>query len=189
MIKQNSDFDLPAFAANTALKGFLAAWNRWRGDAIAPKRSEISLADIPGLMRGGMLLDAYSPNEIVFRFAGSLYQEMYGFEFTGKNYIDLTEPDMRALRSSRLWGVVSQPAAAVWTIPNIDVLQFIGASVPVVPDNPDEPMKIMQMVVMNRELSEASHKERAKQRDAVPYSDRFQYIDIGAGKPDSEVEA
>lgn len=186
---QEFNFEIPAFAQDPSIRAFLAAWNRWRGQAVAPKRSDIRLGDIPGLMRGVMLMDAFAPEKMVFRYAGSQYQDMYKFDFTGLNYMDITPQENRALRAKRLWGVVAQPAAAVWTTPPVGNVDFIGASVPILPDEEGHPRKIMQLTVLSKEVHEAKVAAREYERETVYLSDNFRYIDIGAGKPDTGVEA
>ncbi|SDE22336.1 PAS domain-containing protein [Kordiimonas lacus] len=181
--------ELPDFAENPGVRGFLAAWDRWRGDSLLPKRDDIRLMDVPELMRGAMLLDAVSMGEFVFRYAGTLYEDMYGFDFTGKNYLDLTDEGLKPIRSKRLWGIVSQPAAAVWTTPSVESVDFTGVSVPILPNDPSHPRKIMQIVMLTREISEVSYKVRAQRREKIYFSDHFRYIDIGAGLPDTSVES
>lgn len=181
--------DLPAFADNKDVRDLLAAWDRWRGDALLPNRDDIRLMDVPELMRGAMLLDAVSKDEFIFRYAGSLYEDMYGFDFMGKNYMDLTEGALKPIRSQRLWGIVSQPAAAVWTTPSVESIDFTGVSMPILPDDPSQPRKIMQIVMLTREISEVSHKVRAQRRENIYFSDHFKYLDIGAGLPDTSVES
>jgi len=181
--------DLPPFADTKAVRDLLAAWDRWRGDALLPKRDDIRLMDVPELMRGAMLLDAVSPTEFIFRYAGSLYEDMYGFDFTGKNYMDLTEDALKPIRSRRLWGMVSQPAAAVWTTPSVESVDFTGVSMPIQSNDPSHPPKIMQVVMLTREISEVSHKVRAQRRENIYFSDHFKYLDIGAGLPDTSIES
>ena len=179
---------LPAFSDRPAIRDFVMAWDRWRGEDVVPARSQIKLADMPHLMRGMMLIDAIAPDELVFRFSGSLYQDIYDYDFTGMNYLEITEPESREFRSARLWSIVSQPAIAVWSTPQILGTDFIGVSVPIAPDAPDQVFKIMQVLVP---LSGVGHLARERIRRGqthVEFSDRFQYLDIGAGKPDSALE-
>ena len=189
MIHPEFLIELPDFANHNALRGFFAAWHRWRGEAIAPKRSQIKLNDMHELMRGTMLLDAIAPETLMFRYTGSIYQDMYKFDFTGLNYLDITEKSVRPLRSKRLWAIVDQPCAAVWTAPGADGVDFIGASVPILPDDPDHPAKIMQVLVPLRDMHHISTESWQVPRDKVIFSDHFRYVDIGAGKPDTSVES
>ncbi|NVJ98660.1 MAG: PAS domain-containing protein [Alphaproteobacteria bacterium] len=188
---EQKDFilDLPEFAKHVAILDFLQSWHRWRGDGLLPKRAAIKLSDMPELMRGAMMLDAFAPERMIFRFAGSLYHDMYGFEFEGLNYLDITEPEVRAIRAKRLWGVVSQPAIAVWTAPGAEGVNFVGASVPLLPDDPTHPRKIMQVLVALKDMAGVSKEAWNTRRDNVVFSPHFRYLDIGAGKPDNGAEA
>lgn len=180
--------DLPSFARHPSVFGFLDTWHTWRGDKLMPRRGQVKTHQIADLMRGMMMMDVPAPEKLIFRYAGSIYQDLYGFDFTGLNYLDITEPQVRHIRSKRLWGVVAQPAAAVWTVPRVDQLDFIGASVPIAPDDPAHPPKIMQVVIPMRELT-AARAKAWNAPDNVTFGDRFRYVDIGAGKPDTGVEA
>lgn len=189
MDKDDFQPELPAFARLDRVTEFLQAWHGWRAGALLPRRSQVRLTDFPEMMRGTMLMDVHGPECMTFRYAGSLYQEMYGFDFTGLNYLDITAAEFRHIRAKRLWGVVAQPAAAVWTTPAVQDVGFVGASLPILADDPSHPPKIMQVLVPLRDLHHISRDEWAKPRDKVIFSDRFRYVDIGAGKPDTSVEA
>lgn len=179
---------LPAFADYVALKDFICAWDRWRGNELAPKRSQIKLQDMPDLMRGMMLMEAVSPTELVFRFSGSLYQDIYGFDFTGLNYLDITEVHARDLRSRRLWPVAAFPVMAVWATPSVLGTDFVGVSVPIMPDTPGDVRKIMQVLVPVRDHHHLATERKRRGQSHVEFSEQFRYLDIGAGKPDSAVE-
>ncbi|WP_262689537.1 PAS domain-containing protein [Kordiimonas aestuarii] len=180
---------LPGFADHGALFDFLGAWNRWRAGALAPKRSEVRLQDMQNLMRGMMLMDVRDADHVMFRYVGSLYQDIYGYDFTGLNYLDITEAKVRELRSRRLWSVVAQPVVAVWTTPSVLGTDFIGVSVPLFPDAPDTVRKIMQVLVPIREYHHIAAERQRRNQKHVEFSDQFRYIDIGAGVPDRRLEA
>jgi len=181
--------EFPDFADHARIRDFFDAWQRWRGDALVPKRSQVKPGDIPHLMSGSMLLDVLGPKTFIVRYAGSLYQDLYRFDFTGKNYIELTEPEYQDVRAKRLYGVVEQPAAAVWMTPMVDTVDFVGASVPILPDSPDQPGMIMQVLVHLRDLHHIQPSTIAQRHDDVHLSMRFRYLDIGAGLPDTKFEA
>jgi hypothetical protein len=180
---------LPSFARFDAVAGFFSVWNAWRGDALTPTRAQVKTGEVAGLMRSMMLIDVHAPEKMIFRYAGSIYQEVFGFEFTGLNYLDITEPEARPTRSKRLWDTAMQPAASVWTIPSIEAVDFIGATVPISPDDPSDVMKLMQVIIPLKDIATISAAEWRKKRTNVYFSDRFRYIDIGAGKPDTSMEA
>lgn len=187
---QNSIFDqLPPFAERSAISDVLKAWCRWRGRELMPLRSQIKTNDLPDLMRGMMLLEAQAPDSFIFRFSGSLYQDIYGFDFTGMNYLEITDASVRELRSRRLWSLVEQPAGAVWTTPSVEGQDFVGVSVPIAPDEPDTVLKIMQVVVPVRGVQGLAAERKRRRQNHVEFSDQFRYIDIGAGKPDRALEA
>ncbi|WP_417461417.1 PAS domain-containing protein [Kordiimonas sp.] len=181
--------ELPAFADHPALRDFLEVWNGWRGVAIAPRRADINPLDIPELMRGVTLMDAIAPENLHIRYVGSLLCEIVGQDITGQNYIEYTAPEVREIRSRRLWGVVSQPAAAVWMSPWEHDAQFVGLSVPVLPSVDGLPMKLMQVLIPLRDTHHMASERKRNPINNVTLSNQFRYVDIGAGKPDISVEA
>lgn len=181
--------ELPAFADHPALRDFLEVWNGWRGAAIAPRRADINPLDIPELMRGVTLMDAIAPENLHIRYVGSLLCEIVGQDITGQNYIEYTAPEVREIRSRRLWGVVSQPAAAVWMSPWEHDAQFVGLSVPVLPSVDGLPMKLMQVLIPLRDTHHMASERKRNPINNVTLSNQFRYVDIGAGKPDISVEA
>lgn len=181
--------DLPDFVRQTPIIDFLRAWDIWRSGALLPRRGQVRLVDLPSLMSGAMILDMFALDRMIFRFAGSLYHDMYGFDFDGLNYLDITDKDVRDIRAKRLWGVVSHPAAAVWTAPGAEGVDFVGASVPLLPDDEAGVHKILQVLVPLKDLAGVSRKSWDLPREKVTFSNRFRYLDIGAGKPDTSVEA
>ena len=187
---KNSILDqLPPFAERTAIADLLRAWCRWRGRELMPRRSQIKTNDLPDLMRGMMLLEAQGPDRFIFRFSGSLYQDIYGFDFTGMNYLEITDSSVREIRSRRLWSLVEKPVGAVWTTPSVEGQDFVGVSVPIAPDEPDTVLKIMQVVVPVLGVPGLAAERKRRRQSHVEFSDQFRYIDIGAGKPDSALEA
>lgn len=179
----------PAFADHPQIRAFFESWHRWRGAELVPRRSQVKPGEIPHLMSGCMLLDMHDTETMIFRYAGSLLQDFYGVDFTGKNYVELTAEVARDARVRRLMGVAVQPAAAVWTTPAIDTVDFVGASVPVLPDEPDQPPMVMQVMVHLRDLHHVRPSTIAQKRSSVHLSEQFRYLDIGAGLPDRSVEA
>ncbi|WP_417451378.1 PAS domain-containing protein [Kordiimonas sp.] len=168
---------------------FLRSWHRWRGQSLVPKRSQIKLHDMPDLMRGMMLLDAHGPDTFIFRYAGSIFQEAYDYDFTGLNYLDITSPGDKSIRARRLWAQASHPVASVWMTPSVRDINFIGVSVPIWPDAPDTYTKIMQVLIPVRDPHHLASERRQRGQGKVERSTSFRYLDIGAGIPEDDLQA
>ncbi|MBT5895489.1 MAG: PAS domain-containing protein, partial [Rhodospirillaceae bacterium] len=116
------------------------AWVAWRGDGLLPKRSDMRLEDISGILPYVCLVDVISETEIIFRLAGTMMREIIGVELTGRNLLELTEPEYRAKRGARTMQNATLPCGALW----IWEIAFAGQesrrtenlSLPVKPDEP-----------------------------------------------------
>lgn len=182
-----SRFRLPAFADKPDIHEFLTIWDRWRGSAMMPVRSDVALSDIRHFVENMMLFDMVGPDNIHIRYIGSAFHDIYGQDFTGLNYLDTTEPKYRETRSKRLTSVVERPCAAVWgTLQSQDyekVPTALGVSVPIRPDEADKPMQLMQVAVMWEDFERSAFASR-QALPTVPFSVMFEFLDIGAGCPE-----
>lgn len=180
-------FELPPFAALPRMRELLGAWNSWRGDDITPLRSEVKLSDIDNFLSHTMLFDMEIPDRIHCRYVGSVFHEIYGQDFTGQNYLDVTASKDRVIRAKRLFATANQPCIAVWAVKGEQghggLPSATGVSMPVRPDDPRKPMQLMHVVVQLGEIvfSDLANQEK---RDNVQLSFRFSLIDIGAGVPE-----
>lgn len=184
---RDGPFTLPAFADLPQMQELLIAWDSWRLDDISPLRSNVKLSDIDKFLSHTMLFDMESTGRIHCRYLGSIFNEIYGQDFTGKDYLDITDARYRDMRSRRLFAVASQPCVAVWSTKGEGdqkgLPKAVGASLPVKPNSADKPMQLLQVVV---ELEQIVFSEFASQekREKIQFSDRFSWIDIGAGVPE-----
>lgn len=182
-------FQLPGFADLPAMREFLAAWNKWRAGKLVPHRADVNLDDIKASLRQAMLFDMELDGRIHCRYMGSVFQEIYGQDFTGQNYLDITEPQYRKIRSWRLFSVVRHPCIAVWATSgepgDARLPKTIGASVPIVPEGEGRAMQLMQVIVQLDDVLVSAFANKPK-RGEVQISDRFSFVDLGAGCPAAE---
>lgn len=182
----NTSFDLPDFADHSAMHQFLCAWDGWRGNNLVPNRNNVRLSDISSVMSHTMLFDMVSPTEILCRFMGSIFMDIYGKDFTGHNYLDITQPQFRDIRSRRLFAVVNQPCAAVWTTKSDmgggKIANSVGASVPITAAHEGAPMQLMQTLVFSVAVPRSEYGKPTRFKH-IEFSNQFETIDIGAGRP------
>ncbi len=76
-----------------ACREFVDAWLVWRGDAVAPRRDQISLADVARHLHWLSVLEVRSAEEMVFRLVGSAINATRGRELTGASLKDLSRPE------------------------------------------------------------------------------------------------
>lgn len=184
---QNQSVEMPAFADHPSIHLLMDAWNAWRGDDLVPNRRNVNLCDISKLLNMITMFDMVSPTQLMVRYIGSSFIDLFGRDYTGANYLDLT-PDAhrKVIRSKRLMAVVEQPCAAFWTAkPTFRegvALNTVGACLPIAPADPEAPMQMMQLMVL---LEPAPFTSFVKKDVPVMIknSDVFEAADIGAGLP------
>ncbi len=189
---QDCPFELPHFADLPQMHELLLAWDSWRGEKIVPLRSQVTLFHINHFLSRAMLFDMetpdteHAPGRINCRYVGSVFHEIYGQDFTGQNYLDVTATEDRYIRSKRLFAAANQPCIAVWGVAAGEgpggLPSAIGASMPVKPDDPEKAMQLLHVVVALGDVAFSDFANREKY-DTVQLSDRFSLIDIGKGIP------
>lgn len=179
--------DLPAFADRDEIRELLTIWHKWAEGAAVPNREQMNLRDISKYLDCVMLFDVISHEEINIRYFASLYMDYFGADYTGKNYLDVTDPELRQLRAARMMNVVSHPCAAVWTTLGKHEGKMqeytVGLSVPVVAC--EKGLKPMQMLQVCFPLSGRERPSFSDQPVSnVTVANNHMYVDIGAGVPE-----
>lgn len=165
---------------------FFQAWHGWRGERLLPHRADVRLTDVKRLLPRIILLELRLPDEAIFRVVGSDIRQHLGFELTGRDYLALAEPSLRAQRVALLAREMSQPCAAVMTYPlalgSGRIVDAEVVSAPLLPDQPG-PTQLMALVTLpDRRRAEAD----VQQPYPLAKGHRFAFVDIGAGVPSAE---
>ena len=169
-----------------ACRDFVDAWLRWRGDAVAPRRQEIALADIAGHLRWLSVLEIRSAEEQMFRLVGTAINEPRGRELTGTNPKDLSRPQDWPRRSAINVAMAGQPCGLYFRVLFAYSLGPPVASeyvcLPVFADDDAAPR---QLFTIRQPLESVTFK--LPQLDPVynRVGDDNRFVDIGAGVPDS----
>lgn len=162
----------------------LTAWNAWRGDRLLPYRRDMDLVSIARLMPKLVLLEAFSPQRMVFRLAGTEIETITGLRLMGRDLIALAAPEDRALRSRLLWGAATQPcgALAFHSFPHPDSgrqHQIESFVLPILPDDSAAPIQLIGVASRLPVLEFGSHLTLPLERAGSTQH----FIDIGAGIP------
>jgi hypothetical protein len=163
---------------------FAAAWRRWRGDQLLPRRSNVKRKEISRILPRVMVLEVISPDEARFRLVGTSYLEIFGVELTGLNFVNLVPPEDREVRGGRLLAMVNTPCGSYMATPDPNtsstgnVLHTL--SLPVLPNIPDKPMQFFGITFGTKPMQSTSKYGADLLKNLA---DRFTYIDIGAGLP------
>jgi hypothetical protein len=67
-------------------------WTRWRGDHLAPERSEIDLAEIRGVLAEIFMLDVDTARKFSFLMSGSRVNALFCAEQKGRSFLALWPP-------------------------------------------------------------------------------------------------
>ncbi len=167
---------------------FACAWDNWRGAELVPRRSSVRIEDISNLLHLISVVEVRSPDEAIFRLAGTALCQAMGVELSGLNYFDFTTPEQRGPRAKRTCALVEHPAGSHFQFPVAyktgrmvpsEVLSF-----PVWPDDPNAPPQLFGISV----ALENTHLEgEVDQPDRIAMPEGFQFVDIGAGVPDNSL--
>jgi|SRR5690606_3914512 hypothetical protein len=177
---------LPA-ALTAPSRQFFALWDGWRRGRLLPHRRDIDTAALGALLPYCFLLEIRSHDRMPICFAGSAIHAILGEELTGRNYLDLTEPQNRARRAALLLAEAAQPCAAViyyWLRDETGGLLPVElVSAPLLADTATEGSASATLI-----LACASPLMRGSAPDdVIPDSyaegEGLRYIDIGAGIP------
>lgn len=180
-------FDLPEFVDYPEFHRFIAAWEGWRGMRMIPRRSDIKLKQIQSGLSNTAIFDMCSHTDIRCRYVGSVFTDIYGHDYTGQNYLELTEPHDRKSRAARMFGVVEQPCIGAWSVtanaPEDTQPTTVGVSVPIRSDDQTQPPQVMQLMKVLTPVPNLLF-EKPEGEVLVHFASSFISLDIGFGIPE-----
>lgn len=166
-------------------RAYAEAWNRWRGDAIAPKRSDVRLEDIKRWLPLISVLEIRSEQEQVFRLVGTKINEARGRELTGTSLKDLSRPEDWPARARVNAAMAAQPCGVTFRVVfrysfgNDTVSEYLC-----LPVYPDDPMAPTQLFTIREPLRDVTIQFPQLDPETNPVGDDNRFVDIGAGVPD-----
>lgn len=163
---------------------FFAEWHRWRGMGLVPQHSVLNTDRLGDLLLRCLLLEIRGRDALPIRFAGSVIGEMLGTSLTGRNYLDLTEPENRTRRAALLFAEVAQPCAAViyyWLrTPHGAVVPVELVSAPLCADGETTPSLVLACATP---LIRNGDQANSVEPESYAEGEGLRFIDIGAGLP------
>jgi len=162
-------------------------WDAQRADGLVPKRAMIEPGRIKHLLPFLLIMEQFSMMEARIRLAGTALRDLFGFEASGQNYIELAPLRGRRERSYRMWQITHHPCGGRYTrgvtFPNGLREICDGLLLPLAPDHPDRPPLAI--------VAEIPRHGRRWQNQARPALlepvDDFAFVDVGAGTPELAV--
>jgi hypothetical protein len=130
------------------------------------------------------VLDAFSPEQVVFRLFAGWHGELVSRDLTGQNYIDLAPEDERPLRKKRVWDLVSTPCGGLGDTIVVRrsglATPFKSLMLPVAPISRLEPMKLFAAADIYGERPRIGDETD----DPAPLAHAYTYVDVGSGVPE-----
>jgi len=159
----------------------LEAWLAARGDRLLPRRADLDPVMLKSIMPNISIFEIREPGVVMVRLAGTHYREIFGFEPTGRNLIDLTPEQFRRVRAYRLRLAANWPCAGRGEInvrfgsQTFDTFEFL--TLPLDADS-------TRMLISATASVSGRRWQNAPSRDLIEASSEdSQYVDIGAGLP------
>jgi len=171
---------------NVACRPFVDAWLRWRGDALVPSRDQLDLNQIKRDLAMVSMLEIKGPDEVRIRVAGSGITPFKGFDPTGMNLAELTPKADWPVRRYRLQSIVRHPCGGaliheVWR----DGALLHAAAVVTLPLLPAAAGGNPLLLLLAVRTDEPGASPTAPGSPLLPIADTFNFVDIGAGAPES----
>lgn len=162
----------------------LKAWKGWRGDRLLPHRRDLDLVSIARLMPKLVVLEAFGPQRMIFRLAGTEIETLTGLRLMGRDHIALAAPEQRILRSRLLWGAATQPCGAMsfHNVPHPEsgrMHQIESFLLPILPDDSAAPIQLIGVASRLPVVEAGRHITLPLERAGSTQH----FIDIGAGIP------
>jgi hypothetical protein len=181
-VRPAPDIQLETNACGT----LLGIWAAARGDNILPRRADIDPGAFKAIMPQVAIVAVPAPGINEIRLAGTAYRDIFGFETTSQNLIDISVPEVRRVRAYRFWTGVTHPCAG-WAVLSFPYAQgtsdrFEFLALPLEANAADQPR--MMLCAIGSILGRQWKNERPAQAIAGP-AETFSFVDIGAGVPPS----
>lgn len=163
----------------------LDAWLAWRGGRLVPRRADIDPGAIKPILPAIGILEIRDRQTAIYRLAGSGLRDVFGFDATGGNSIDLISERHRLRRAYRTYMPATTPCGYhglsefLYAESVVDRFESIG--LPLAPDSPGRPPFLI--FTMESLLGRQWKKDHGSVIENVNNDLRF--FDIGAGVPSS----
>lgn len=174
--------------APAGLRLLFAHWNEIRGDALMPPRGRLDPGRMVPVLPWLQITEYRSRRHLHCRLAGTGLRDLFGFDYTGHNIIDLSPPLFQRVRAYRLASMIGQPCGSLYggAVPfqSGAEAETMGLALPLQPDRADGfPMLVSALVVTTEpKWVNAAWTDRDRDRP-IGMASHFRFLDIGAGVP------
>jgi PAS domain len=159
-------------------------WSEIRGDALVPPRAAIDPARLRSILPYLQIVEVVRPSLIRCKLSGTALRDLFGFELTGRNMIDLTPPDQRRRRGWRYSVGALQPCGCLFggklRFLSGALAPYLGLVLPLRPSQKDGSMLAISAIALIRGQGWINDRSEP----ALNLAEYVSFLDIGAGVPD-----
>jgi hypothetical protein len=159
-------------------------WNEIRADTLVPRRSQLDPSQLLPILPRLQIVEVQSRSVVHCKLVGTGLRDLFGFDYTGRNFIEMAPPEGRRIRSYRTWQVINRPCATYFggSIPFASGARAPvgGVSLPLLPDRAGGAPLVVAVIATVSERGWIN--EQCGSTIGMP--EHFAFLDIGAGIPD-----
>lgn len=186
MVATNSTHEkLEDYVLSEHCRDLLDLWKSWRGDALAPQRSDVRFEDLAEALPSTIELEFVSIEQCIYRFVGSDVVELAGVDRTGTNFFTAASADQQTLRIARFLELEKYPCGSLariqTTLKNGDKMMREALGFPVLPNRTTGNRRL---IVVSTPLDDFKWQTPVQEGRILPIATDFHFIDIGAGVPE-----
>jgi hypothetical protein len=172
--------------APEACRALYAYWHRIRGDALLPRRAGLDPLELKNILPQLQIVEVQAPGVLRCKLVGTGLCDLFGFDYTGHNLIDLAPPEQRLVRSWRHWSSVQLPCGHLFggrvRFPTGARARFRGVGLPLLPDREGAPRLLVSVIAVIADRGWIN----VQQRRVLTLPEEFAFLDIGAGMPERD---
>jgi len=151
---------------------------------LIPMRSSFDPSAVKGILSNFEIHEMVRPDYIKVRLAGTSVTDRYGFEVTGRNYLDIVHPKRREKVWRALSNIVERPCGMVVFIRSVRSSGLVMISEAVGFPFRDDEGRANQVIYQDNAPRPGEYWDSRADERRNSRALRRSYIDIGAGLPD-----
>jgi len=159
-------------------------WQGLRKGALMPTRADFRPQEIRRLLPHIVLLERRGPESLIIRLAGTRIYDLFGRDVTGMNLIEITPPEFRATRMSRLSAIIDHPCGS---LSEFKFMRPMGATgwmeILALPLAMPGDAPAHQILTLMAEVAANNEELPDARPESIAAPQKFEFFDIGAGCP------
>lgn len=169
---------------NENAKLFADYWLSLPKVGLVPMRSSFDPCDVSNILSTFEIHEFRDPDNIIVRLSGGELADRYGFDITGKNYLDVVQSDRKDKVRRVLSHIVEHPCGMLVYIEGARESGLVQVSESVGFPFCDNDGDITQVIYQDNLFDPVSYWDYRSDQRKASLALRRRYIDIGKGVPD-----